>query len=95
MTKAFFWPKFKSAWDKAFTESNIQSAFCKSGIWPTDGSSVIKTITRPMLNSPVKASGLRTPKSLKAIRRFQIEYDKDPTADKVKKLFTATIHLSV
>jgi hypothetical protein len=32
MTKSFFWPMFKRAWDKAFTKKNIQSAFRKSGI---------------------------------------------------------------
>jgi hypothetical protein len=28
--KLFFWSMFKKAWDKAFTEKNIQSAFCKT-----------------------------------------------------------------
>jgi len=37
---------------------------------------------------------LKTPKSSKAIRRFQAAYDKSPTADKVKTLFTTTLHLS-
>jgi DDE superfamily endonuclease len=94
MTKSFFWPMFKRAWDKAFTEKNIQSAFCKSGIWPTDGSYIIKTITRPVAVSPEKSASLRTPKSAKAIRRFYAAYDKEPTVDKVKKLFTTTLHLS-
>jgi hypothetical protein len=85
---------FKKAWDKAFTEGNIQSAFCKSGIWPVDGSHIIKTITRPTLTSPEKSSGLRTPKTSKAIQRFQLAYEKEPTKDKVKTLFTTTLHLS-
>jgi hypothetical protein len=67
MSKSFFWPMFKTAWDKAFNESNIQSAFRKSGIWPTDGSQIIKTITCPSLSSPEKTSALRTPKTSKAI----------------------------
>jgi len=37
---------------------------------------------------------LKTPKSSKAIRRFQVAYDKSPTADKVKTLFTTVLHLS-
>jgi hypothetical protein len=94
MTKGLFWPRFKIAFDKAFTEENIQSAFRKSGIWPTDGSTVIKTISRPTLSSPEKTQGLRTPKTSKAIRRFQLAYDKEPTEDKVKKLFATTLHLS-
>ena len=94
MLKGFFWPIFKKAQDKAFTEGNIQSAFYKSGIWPVDGNHIIKTITRPTLTSPEKPSGLRTPKTSKAIRRFQLAYEKEPTKDKVKTLFTTTLHLS-
>lgn len=94
MSKSFFWPMFKRAWDKAFTEDNIQSAFRKSGIWPTDGSHIIKTITRPTITTLQKTASLRTPKTAKAIRRFHIAYDKDPTVDKIKTLFSTTLHLS-
>ncbi len=94
MTKSFFQPMFKRAQDKAFTEKNIQSAFRKSGIQPTDSSHIIKTITRPVVESPEKSAGLRTPKSAKAIRRFYATYDKELTVDKVKKLFATTLHLS-
>jgi hypothetical protein len=52
MTKGLFWTVFKPAFDKAFIEDNIQSAFRKSGIWPTDGSRVITTITCPGPSSP-------------------------------------------
>ena len=93
MTKSFFWPKFKRSWDRAFTEKNIQSAFRKSGIWPTNGSLIIKTITRPALASPEKPSGLRPPRSAKAIRRFYQAYDKEPTIDKFKTIFSTTLHL--
>ncbi len=58
MSKSLFWPKFKRSWDKAFTEENIQSAFRKSGIWPTDGTHVLKTITHPTPSSPEKSSEL-------------------------------------
>jgi hypothetical protein len=94
ITKGLFWPIFKRAFDKAFTENNIQSAFRKSGIWPTNGSNIIKTITRPTLSSTKKTQELRTPKSSKAIRRFQATYDQEPTKDKVKRLFATTLHLS-
>src|SRR6266536_2884336 len=94
MSKAFFWPMFKRSWDKAFTKKNIQSAFCKSGIWPTDGTHVLKKISRPTPSTPEKASDLRSPKSAKAIRRFYAAYDKSPTVDKVKKLFSTTLHLT-
>jgi hypothetical protein len=94
VSKTFFWPMFKRSWDKAFTKDNISSAFRKSGIWPVDGSHIIKTITRPTLKSPEKKEGLRTPKTTKAIRRFHLAYDQNPTEDKVKKLFSTTLHLS-
>ena len=58
MTKSFFWPLFKRAWDKAFTEANIQSAFRKAGIWPTDGIHIIKAIAHPIISSPIKAPGI-------------------------------------
>jgi hypothetical protein len=38
-------------------------------------------------------SALKTPKSSKAIRRFQVAYNKSPTADKVKTLFTTILYL--
>jgi hypothetical protein len=95
MTKGLFWPRFKIVFDKAFTEENIQSAFRKSGIWPTDGSTVIKTISHPILSSPEKTQGLHMPKTSKAIRRFQLAYDKELTEDKVKKLFATTLYLSI
>src|SRR5271170_6922061 len=85
---------FKRAWDKSFTEENILLAFRKSGIWPTNGSNIIKKITRPTLASPQKTDGLRSPKSAKAIRRFQVAYEKEPTVDKVKKVFSTALHLS-
>src|SRR5450432_2343273 len=34
MSKRLFWRLFKSAFEKAFTEKNILSAFKKVGIWP-------------------------------------------------------------
>ncbi|PMD31317.1 hypothetical protein L207DRAFT_519567 [Hyaloscypha variabilis F] len=84
MIKGLFWEHFKPVFDQAFLEANIQSAFRKLGIWPTDGTEIIKIITR----------GMRTPKSLKAIRHFQVWYDEEPTDDKVKKLFATALHLS-
>ncbi len=94
MSKSFFWPMFKRSWDKAFTEKNIQSAFHKSGIWPTDSSHIIKTITRPTIVLLEEQAGLRSLKSAKSIRRFYATYDKELTVNKVKKLFTTTLHLS-
>ena len=95
MTKSFFWPLFKRAWDKAFTEANIQSAFHKAGIWPTDSIHIIKAIARPIISSPIKAPGiLKAPRSAKSIRYFRIAYEKNPIEDKVKTLFTTMLQLS-
>jgi hypothetical protein len=52
------------------------------------------TIIRPIPPTPKKTSELRSPKSVKAIRRFHAAYDKDPTVEKVKKLFSTMLHLS-
>jgi hypothetical protein len=95
MSKSFFWPKFKRSWDKAFTKKNIQLVFCKSGIWPINESLIIKTITRPTYISPEKAGGLRPPRSTKSIRRFYQAYNKEPIIEKVKTIFSTTLHLAV
>jgi len=95
MSKSFFWPLFKRAWDQAFTEENIQSAFRKTGIWPINGVQVVEAVKRPVIVLPVKAPGiLKPPRSSKSIRRFQMVYEKDPSADKVKTLFSTTLQLS-
>ena len=38
MSKGMFLPIFRAAWDRSFTEKNIQSAFAKPGIFPVDSS---------------------------------------------------------
>ena len=45
ITKRRFWLLFLPAWEKAFTEENIKSAFAKAGIWPVDQKRVVDTIT--------------------------------------------------
>lgn len=95
MSKRFFWPLFKRAWDKAFTEKNIQGAFRKAGIWPTNGIQVIAVIQRPIIVSPVQEPGeLKTSRLAKSLRRFKTTYERNPTADKVKTLFSTTLQLS-
>jgi hypothetical protein len=95
MSKSFFFSMFKRAWDKAFTEDNIKTAFRRSGIWPTDGREILKSISRPSKSSPEKAiDALKTPKTAKSIRRLHVAYDRSPTVEKVKTLFATTLHLS-
>ena len=53
-------------------------------------------IQRPIIASPVKAPGiLKAPRSSKSIRRFQIDYEKALSGDKIKTLFSTTLQLSV
>ena len=67
MLKGFFWPMFKRSQDKAFTKKNIQSAFYKANIQPTNSTYVLKTITCPTPPTPKRSSELRSLKSVKAI----------------------------
>jgi hypothetical protein len=88
MTKALFYPLFKPAWDAAFTETNIQHAWQKSGIWPIYPHDILAQVTRPppIADEP-SPQALKTPKSLKAIRQFQKSYLRSPTSAKRGKLF--------
>jgi hypothetical protein len=48
-----------------------------------------------VITSPLKAPGvLKAPRSSKSIRRFHTSYERSPTADKVKTLFSTTLQLS-
>ena len=71
MSKSFFWPMFKRAWDKSFIEENILSAFAKAGIWPTNKRKTIQKITCLSIILHKKTpSALKTLKLSKAICRF-------------------------
>jgi hypothetical protein len=88
MSKALFYSMFKPAWDAAFTETNIQHAWQKSGIWPIYPNDILAQVTRPP-PTPKSASelALKTPQSSKAIRQFQKSYIRSPTTVKREKLF--------
>jgi hypothetical protein len=47
MTKQFFYPLFRAAFNKAFTQKNIQNAFEKTGIWPHDPEKVLSKLHKP------------------------------------------------
>jgi hypothetical protein len=44
MTKRMFWPIFKCVWDRSLTETNILSAFAKTGIWPYNPHIVLSVV---------------------------------------------------
>ena len=97
MKKRHFLPLFRSAWQTAFTEENIQRAFEKPGIWPYNPALVLQVITRPITPPQVSKSTLRvlkTPRSSKSIRHFQADYRKNPTRAKLEKLFKANEELA-
>ena len=100
MKKRHFLNLFRTAWDASFTIENIQNAFAKASIWPYNPQRVLSIITAPItsllapkLEQLVEVE-VKTPKSAKSIRYFQLDYRKNPTKLKLKKLFKANIKLS-
>jgi hypothetical protein len=90
ISKKLFYLIFKRAWDISFTETAIQHAFEKPGIWPINRGPTIKKVTRPVPTlSDNLQIGLKTPLSTKAIRHFQIDFKISPTQAKIEKLFRA------
>jgi hypothetical protein len=97
LTKRLFWPLFRVAWDEAFSEANILSAFQKAGTWPFAPQDILTTITRPetppetSINLPIR---LKTPVTVKSMRQHKSAYLKDPSRDKVDLLFKANERLA-
>ena len=98
MTKRDFWRPFDKAWKKSFTKKNILSAQAATGIWPHNPGPMLAIISvpRPTTPKPLKVDDLflKTPKTARAIRRFQIEYKKNPSMDILDKLFKTNIELA-
>jgi len=100
MKKRHFLPLFRAAWRTSFTVENIQHAFEKPGIWPVNPKLVLNVITRPTTPpqaieaSSSSSRALKTPWTVKSIRHFQASYRKNPTAEKLAKLFKANEELS-
>jgi DDE superfamily endonuclease len=98
--KRHFLNLFRTAWDTSFTVENIQKAFAKPGIWPFDPQLVLSVITAPITPLPAPEPersvvvDIKTPKSAKSIRYFQLDYRKNPTKLKLEKLFKANVELS-
>jgi hypothetical protein len=89
-----FWGLFKPAFDKAFTESNIKSAFAKYGIEPPNKALVLKQIKRP--KTPpllLKEEDLKDPVTNRRTRRFYNAYRLEPTQHKTEVLFNTLFHI--
>ena len=94
MSKGMVLPIFRAAWDRSFTEKNIQSASAKPGIFPVDSSTLLNVL-QP---SPTAAS-LACPPSRKllttsqALRHAHRECRQNPTPRKLQRLFSAESNL--
>jgi hypothetical protein len=89
---------FKAAWDVSFTKENIQSAFKKPGIWPIDGTKIIKKVSKPnpifnpTLNTPLKTP--KTPLDSRALCQAYHTINCSPTTQKLDRIFKSTRVLS-
>jgi hypothetical protein len=88
---------FRAAWIEAFTEKNILHAFEKTGIWPYTPEQVLGRIRKPIVPSqpstPLQDS-IKTPKTVCAIRRIHLAYQKDPRTPLKAKILNAHIELA-
>jgi hypothetical protein len=83
LTKADFWRIFKTAWEESFTEVNIQSGFRKTGIFPLNPELVIGPLRPRAIKTEVIVQNPPTPMTSKALRRFEKEFKRNPTAHQV------------
>jgi hypothetical protein len=103
MTKRMFFGVFKPAFEKAFSEENIRSAWAKTGIWPLNPGVVLDAIaprpnsdiTEELPQKPDREPGeVKTPYTAKSIRQFHLIYAKNPTKALQRKLFKANMTLA-
>jgi hypothetical protein len=92
MNKRMFWSVFWPSWNQAFTESNIASAWEKSGIWPYNPDLVLSKITIPKAEKP--AEPINTPMTCRAVRRIQRAYNQAPASPILEKVFRANDRLA-
>jgi DDE superfamily endonuclease len=67
ITKRHFWRLFSVAWQKAFSPSNINSAFKATGLKPWDPQRILAFFQRPVLPPPPPMAP-RTPQDLRTLR---------------------------
>jgi hypothetical protein len=91
MTKRIFWDAFKPAWDRSISESNILSAWSKTGIWPYKPQVILDSIAPPRPETPpeVPLNAISTPYTTKRMRQFTKTYAKNLTKDTFRKLTKA------
>jgi hypothetical protein len=100
MTKRMFYGCFKPAFEKAFSEENIRSAWSKTGLWPYDPNLVLDPIRARLNTDAAVENKVRDPNevktlyTLKSIRHFQAHFAKNPTKALQRKLFKANMQLA-
>jgi hypothetical protein len=87
MTKRMFWSLFRAAWAKAFTPSNVESAWRKTGLFPLDPDLVISKIAKK--TSPKVEKHLTTPMTARALRNFERLHAKSPQKEQFGRLLRA------
>ena len=90
-----FWP----AWQQAFSEKNIASAYKKTGIFPFDPELLLHAISKPTttatsLEPPLEPSRPKTPLTSHDVRRLQRQYRQAPSSALVIKAFNANATLA-
>jgi DDE superfamily endonuclease len=93
MGKRLFLKLFWPAWRQAFTESNIISAWSKTGLFPLNLDMVLASLIKPI--PPTKPEELQTPMTSRAICQFQKSFAQSPTAAKIEQLLKANERLAV
>ena len=91
LTKRTFWDAFKPAWDKAMSETNILSAWSKTGIWPYKPLVVLDQVAavRPETPPETSPNAIATPYTAKTMRQFNRKYAKNPSKEAWLKLIKA------
>jgi hypothetical protein len=99
MIKRFFYPLFRDAFNKAFTQKNIEHAFEKTGIWPHDPEQVLGKLRKlePTLEpipKPIPANKtLETPKTCRSVR-IQKAYKNDHRESTLDLILDSNLHLA-
>lgn len=85
LTKRNFWLLFRDAWNQAFTAQNIESGWRATGLHPLNPDRVLSQIDDSNeITPPQTASGdgmMKTPGSLRAIRRIARQFRKEGLVD--------------
>jgi hypothetical protein len=100
ITKRFFYPLFRDAFNEAFTQKNIKRAFEKTGIWPHNPEQVLSKLRKPEpalepIPEPIPANKtLETPKTCRSVRRVQKAYKNDRRESTLDLILYANLHLT-